>query len=101
MEVGVVAHLAKKKRLADGTAAANGAAAARVKAQAQATRQKNLAKIGIHPDDPLMLVPEGPGPSREEMRNIRKEVAGQARKRKLGASEGSVSDFRSLRRRTN
>jgi hypothetical protein len=82
MKVGVAAHLAEVKRTADD------AAAARVKAQALATRQKSLTKIGVCPDDPLMLVPEGPGPSREEVRNIRQQVAG--RKRKLGDTGASV-----------
>jgi hypothetical protein len=72
----------------------NDAAAARVKAQAQATHQRNLVKIGVRPNDPLMLVPKGPGPSWEEVQNIRKQVAGQMRKRNLGDTEGLVSDFR-------
>jgi hypothetical protein len=74
----------EKKRVADD------AAVARVKAQAQATRQRNLVKIGVAPNDPLMLVPEGLGPGREEVWNIRKQVAGQAKKRKLGDTEASV-----------
>jgi hypothetical protein len=95
MEAGVAAHLAEVKRAADE------ATAARVKAQALATRQKNMAKIGVRPEDPLMLVPEGPGPSREEVRNIRKQVPGQSRKRKLGDIGASVHFSRSLRCRTN
>jgi membrane protein involved in colicin uptake len=87
MKVGVAAHLAEVKRMADDTAVAH------KKAQALATRQKNLAKIGVRPDDPLMLVPEGPGPSREEVRNIRQQVAGQGRKRKLGDTGASVRVF--------
>jgi hypothetical protein len=67
-------------------------AAARAKAQALATHQKKLAKLGVTPDDPLMLVPEGPGPTREEMQQIRKQVAGQARKCKAGDTKISVSD---------
>jgi hypothetical protein len=46
------------------------------------------AKLRVRPDDPLMLVPEGLGPSREEVRNIRQEVTG--RKRKLGDTGASV-----------
>jgi hypothetical protein len=89
MEAGIMAHEANKKRVA------HEAAVAQVKAQALATRQRNLVKIGVPPDDPLMLVPEGPGPSREEARKIHKEVAGQARKRKLGDTEALVSNSRS------
>jgi hypothetical protein len=91
MKVGVAAHLAEVKRTADE------AAAARVKAQALATRQKNLAKIGVRPNDPLMLVPEGPGPSWEEVRNIRQQVARQGRKRKLEDTGASVRVSRSFR----
>jgi hypothetical protein len=72
-----------------------------MKAQAQVTRQKNLVKIGIAPNNPLMLVPEGLGSSREEVRNIHKQVAGQARKMKLGDTEASVRFSRILRRRTS
>jgi hypothetical protein len=85
MEVGIVAHEANKKRVADG------AAAARVKEQALGTCQKNLANLGVPPGDPLMQVPEGPEPSREDLRKIHKEVAGQAKKRKLEDTESSVS----------
>jgi hypothetical protein len=85
MEAGIVAHEANKKRTADE------AAAARVKAQALATRQKNLAKVGVCPDDPLMMVPEGPGPSQEEVRQIHKDVAWASKKRKLGEAEDLVS----------
>jgi chemotaxis protein histidine kinase CheA len=86
MEAGIVAHEANKQKTAKESAAA------RAKAQALATRQKKLAKLGVTPDDPLILVPEGPGPTREEMRQIHKQVAGQARKRKVGDTEFSVSD---------
>jgi uncharacterized protein YhaN len=89
MKAGVAANLAEVKRVAKLRAAANEAAAL-------ATRQRNLAKIGVRPDDCLMLIPEGPWPSREEVRNIRKQVAGQARKRKIGDTEASVHFFRSL-----
>jgi fused signal recognition particle receptor len=61
LEAGIVAHEANKQRTADESAAA------RVKAQALVTRQQKLAKLGVTPDDPLMLVPEGLGPTREEM----------------------------------
>jgi hypothetical protein len=91
MKVGVAAHLAEVKRTADE------AAAVRVKAQALATRQKNLAKIGVRPNDPLMLVPEGPGPSQEEVQNIRQQVARQGRKRKLRDTGASVRVSRSFR----
>jgi membrane protein involved in colicin uptake len=93
MQVGVADHLANVKR-------AEESAAARVKAQAQVTHQKNLAKIGVRPDDPLMLVPEGPGPSQDEVRNICQQVAGQGRKRKLGDTGASVQFSRSLWCRT-
>jgi hypothetical protein len=66
MEAGIVAHKANKQTTAKESAVA------RAKAQALATRQKKLVKIRVLPDDPLMLVPEGPGPSLEEVRNIRK-----------------------------
>jgi hypothetical protein len=87
MEAGVAARLAEKKRVADNAAVAG------MKAQAQGTHQNKLAKIGICPDDPLMLVPEGLGPSREEVQNICKQVTGQAKKRKLRDTEGSVCGF--------
>jgi multidrug efflux pump subunit AcrA (membrane-fusion protein) len=94
MQVGVASHLAEQKRVADATAAANAAAAL-------ATRQRNLAKAGVRPDDPLMLVPEGPGPSRREVQEIRRQVAEQGKKRKLGDTEASVRFSRSLRRRVS
>jgi hypothetical protein len=74
---------------------------ARVKVQALATRQKNLAKIGVHPEDPLMLIPEGPGPSQQDVQQIRKQVAGQGRKRKLGDTGASVRFSRSFWHRTS
>jgi colicin import membrane protein len=90
LKVGVAEHMAEVQRTADD------AAAAQMKAQALATRQKKLAKLGVRPDDPLMLVPEGPGPSREEVRNIRQEVAGKGRKRKLRDTGTSVQFSRSF-----
>jgi hypothetical protein len=55
-----------------------------VKVQALVTCQKNLAKLSVPPDGLLMRVPEGLELSREELRKIRREVAGQVKKRKLG-----------------
>jgi hypothetical protein len=92
MKVGVAAYMENLKRMAEESAAA------RVKAQALATRQRNLAKIGVRPEDPLMLVPEGPG---EEVRNIRQQVAGKGRKRKLGDTGASVRFSRSRWCRTS
>jgi dTMP kinase len=94
LRVGVAAHMENLKR----TAKESGA---RVKAQALATRQKNLAKIGLRPEDPLMLVPKGPGPSRQEVQQIRKQVAGLGRKRKLGDTGASVRFSRSFWHRTS
>jgi hypothetical protein len=94
MQVGVASHLAEQKRVADATAAANAAAVL-------ATRQRNLTKAGVRPDDPLMLVPEGPGPSRREVQEIRRQVAEQGKKRKLGDTEASVRFSRSLGRRAH
>jgi hypothetical protein len=94
MEVGVAAHMENLKRTAEESAAAH------VKAQALATRQKKLAKLGVRPDDPLMLVPEGLGPSREEVRDIRQQVARKCRKRKLRDTGASVRFSRSLQCRT-
>jgi membrane protein involved in colicin uptake len=90
MKVGVAAHMENLKRTAKESAVAH------VKAQALATCQKNLAKIGVHPEDPLMLVPEGPGPSWQEVQQIRKQVAGQGRTRKLGDTGASVQFSRSF-----
>jgi hypothetical protein len=91
MLVGIEAHEANKKRIADE------AAAAQVKAQAQATCQKNMAKIGVLPEDPIMQAPEGPGPSSQELRAIQQEFSGKPRKWKLGEAESTVSspNFRS------
>jgi hypothetical protein len=85
LQAGIVAHEANKQRVAEE------AAAVRVKAQALATCQKNLAKISVPPDNPLMQVPEGLELSREELRRIRKEVAQASRKWTLGEAEDSVS----------
>jgi hypothetical protein len=90
-----VAHEANKQRTAKESAAA------RVKAQALATRQKNLAKLGVRPDDPLMLVPEGPGPSREEVQDICQQVAGKGQKRKLRDTGASVQVSQSFWYRTS
>jgi hypothetical protein len=46
------------------------------------------------PNDPLTMIPEGPGPIREEVWKIRQEVTGKAKKRKLGDTKGSVSGSR-------
>jgi hypothetical protein len=88
MQAGIEAHEANKKRVAEE------AASVWVKVQALATCQKNLAKIGVPPDDPLMQVPEGLELSREELQKISKEVAGQVKKRKLGDAETSVSGLK-------
>jgi hypothetical protein len=90
MQVGVAAHMDNIQRTAEESAAA------RMKAQALVTRQKKLAKLGVRPDDPLMLVPEGPGPSREEVREIRQQVARKGWKRKLGDTGTSVRFSRSF-----
>jgi hypothetical protein len=95
LQVGVAEHFEHVQRTAEESAAA------RIKAQALAMRQKKLAKLGVLPYDPLMLVPEGPGPSREEVRDIRQQVAGKGRKRKLRDTGASVQFSRSLRCRTS
>jgi hypothetical protein len=94
MQVGVAAHMENIQRTAEESAVA------RMKAQALATCQKKLAKLGVRPDDPLMLVPEGPGPSWEEVWEIHQQVAGKGQKRKLGDTGASVRVSRSLRCRT-
>jgi hypothetical protein len=40
---------------------------ARINAQALATKRRNLGKLGVRPNDPLMQVPKGPGPSNAEV----------------------------------
>jgi hypothetical protein len=58
--------------------------------QALATRQKNLAKIGVAPDDPIMQAPEGLGPSCQEIWVIQHEFSGKPKKRKLRETENLV-----------
>jgi hypothetical protein len=82
MQDGIDAHKAEKKRVEE--------EAARLKVSALAKRWQELSKLGVLLEDPLMQAPKGPGPSREEVQKIRKDVAGQARKRKYGETEISV-----------
>jgi hypothetical protein len=84
MEAGIVAHEANKQRTAEESAAV------RAKAQALATRQKKLAKLGVTPDDPLMQAPEGPGPSRQEVREVQRVFSGKLKKRKVRETEITV-----------
>jgi hypothetical protein len=84
LEAGIVAHEANKQKMAEESAAA------RAKAQALATHQKKLAKLGVTPDDPLMQAPEGPGPSRQEVREVQRELSGKLKKRKVRETEITV-----------
>jgi hypothetical protein len=83
MQEGLLAHEAEKKRVAE--------EAPTLKVLALVKRQQELTKLGVPPKDLLMQAPEGLGPSREEMRKICKEVARQAKKRKYGDTQSSVS----------
>jgi hypothetical protein len=64
--------------------------AARINAQALATKKRNLGNLGVGPNDPLLQSPVGPGPSNAEVRNIRKGLVHQPRKRKLVDDDDSV-----------
>jgi hypothetical protein len=63
---------------------------ARINAQALAMKKKKLGKLGVGPNDPLLQVPVGPGPSNAEVRNIRKSLVYQPKQRKLGDDDESV-----------
>jgi hypothetical protein len=63
---------------------------ARINAQALATKRRNLGRLGVRPNDPLMQVPIGPGPSNTEVRNIRRGLVHQPKKRKLVDDDESV-----------
>jgi hypothetical protein len=81
-EQGIRVVLADQKKSAEQTA--------RINAQALATKKRKLADLGVGPNDPLMQVPVGPGPSNAEVRNIRKSLVHQPRKRKVVDDDESV-----------
>jgi chemotaxis protein histidine kinase CheA len=61
-----------------------------INAQALATKRKNLGRLRVRPNDPLLQAPMGPGPSNAKVRRICKELVHQPRKRKLGDDDDSV-----------
>jgi hypothetical protein len=63
---------------------------ARINAQVLATKRRNLGKLRVGPNDPLMQVPVGPGPSNAEVRNICRGLVHQPKKRKLVDEDDSV-----------
>jgi DNA repair exonuclease SbcCD ATPase subunit len=63
---------------------------ARINAQALAMKYRNLGKLGVWPNDPLMQAPVGPGLSNTEVRRIWKELVHQPKKRNLGDDDETV-----------
>jgi hypothetical protein len=63
---------------------------ARINAQALAMKRKTLRRLGVRPNDLLLQVPVGPGPSNAEVRRIRKGLVRQPRMRNLGDEDDSI-----------
>jgi hypothetical protein len=82
MQEAILAVNAEKKRVADETM--------RLNAIALEKSQRELAKLGVPPDDPLMQAPKGPGPSCQEIREIQREFSAKPKKRKLGEANKLV-----------
>jgi hypothetical protein len=81
-EVGVQVVQADQRNSAEQTA--------RINAQVVVTKRRNLGRLGIGPNDPLLQTPVVPGLSNPEVRKIRKGLVHQPKKRKLGEDDDSV-----------